>query len=80
MGAHYKLLGYSHPIDMLWAATRSELDHYKMLVGYIKGTGLLRAFHNLSTDPDTCRAFAKGYNGPKYEKYEYHLKLAKEMK
>lgn len=80
MGAHYKMLGYSHPIEMLWAATQSEYQHYRMLVGYIKGTNLTKAFLSLSTNSDTCRAFAKGYNGPKYELYKYHTKLATAMR
>lgn len=80
MGSHYKMLGFNHPIEMLWAATGYEYQHYKMLVGYIKGTNLLTAYKALSTNPDDCRAFAKGYNGPKYEKYQYHLKLAKAMR
>lgn len=80
MGAHYKMLGFTHPIEMLWAATQSEYEHYRMLVGYIKGTNLSKAYMALSTSPETCRAFARGYNGPKYEKYDYHLKLAKAMR
>lgn len=80
MGAHYKMLGFSHPIEMLWAATQSEYQHYRMLVGYIKGTNLTKAFLSLSTNAETCRAFAKGYNGPKYELYKYHTKLATAMR
>ena len=80
MGAHYKMLGYSHPIEMLWDARNSERAHYKMLVGYIKGTNLTKAFLQLSTDPEKCRAFASGYNGSQYTKYNYHLQLAKAMR
>lgn len=80
MGSHYKMLGYSHPIEMLWAARENEYEHYRMLVGYIKGTGLTKAFLSLSVDPEACRAFAKGYNGPQYTKYDYHIKLARAMR
>lgn len=80
MGSHYKMLGFSHPIEMLWAATQSEYEHYKMLVGYIKGTNLTKAYLALGTDPEKCRLFAAGYNGPAYTKYNYHLKLAKAMR
>lgn len=80
MGSHYKSLGYKHPIDMLWDATQSEYAHYKMLVGYIKYNNLTKAYMSLSTNPETCRAFAKGYNGPGYQKFDYHLKLAKAMR
>ena len=33
MGTYYKELGYNHPIDLLWDASRSEMAHYKMLAG-----------------------------------------------
>ena len=80
MGAHYKMLGYSQPIDMVYAAVNSEYNHYAMLVNYIKGNGMQKAFLALSTDPQTCRLFARGYNGKNYEKYDYHNKLAKALK
>lgn len=81
MGSHYKHLGYSHPIDMLWDASRNENSHYDMLVGYILNVANLKAaFLKLSTNAETCRAFAKGYNGSKYQQYDYHNKLAKAMK
>lgn len=80
MGAHYRMLGFNHPIEMLYAATRNEHEHYKMLVGYIKGTNLTKAFLSLSTNPKTCEAFARGYNGPAYKKYAYDTKLANTMK
>lgn len=80
MGAHYKALGYTSPIEMMWDASQSEYAHYKMLVGFLKANKLVNAFKALSTNPADCRALAKGYNGPLYEKYDYHNKLAKAMK
>ncbi len=81
MGIYYSYLGYKQPIDMLWAATRSEGSHYDMLAGYILNVANLKsAFLKISTNSETCRAFAKGYNGPKYEKYNYHTKIALAMK
>lgn len=80
MGVHYKLLGYNHPIEMLWAARNSELAHYEMLAGYIKAFGLQMAFLKLSSLAKDCIPFASGYNGQNYAKYEYHLELAKALK
>lgn len=81
MGIYYKQLGYKTPIDMLWEASRNENSHYDMLVGYILNVANLKsAFLKLSTNPETCRQFAKGYNGSKYQVYDYHNKLAKAMK
>lgn len=80
MGSHYKMLGYSHPIEMMWSAVNDEYAHYQMLVGYIKGNKMEKAFMSLSINPETCRAFAYGYNGKAYEKFNYHIKLANAMK
>lgn len=80
MGKYYKELGYAQPIDMLWAARNSELDHYKMLVGYIKMAGLNAAFLLVSSNPSTNISFVRGYNGPNWKKNDYANKLAKAMK
>jgi hypothetical protein len=50
-----------------------------MLVRYVEKFGLEDEMAMISTDPDDCRPFAKGYNGPKYEDFDYHEKLAKAM-
>lgn len=38
------------------------------------------AARRLSPDPETCRDFAKGYNGAGYRKFAYHEKLARAMR
>ena len=40
----------------------------------------LKLLINLNTSPNDIRAFARGYNGKAYERYEYHIKLAKALK
>ena len=81
MGIYYKELGYNHPIDMLWDATRSEMAHYKMLAGYILNVAYMKnAFLKISTNPETCRDFAKKYNGSNYAANNYHIKIAKAMR
>ncbi len=80
LGKYYVQMGYKHPIDMLWDARNSEYAHYKMLANYIlKVANLKPAFLKISTNPEDCRAFAKGYNGSMYAKYDYHTKIAKAM-
>ena len=80
MGQWYRELGYEHPIEMLWAARNSEYAQYKMLSGYIIEMKLQGAFLKISSNPENCRDFARGYNGPAYAKYDYHTKIAKEMR
>ena len=80
LGRYYRECGYNHPIEMLYAASRDEYAHYAMLRDYILNVAKLKeAFLALSTNPNDNRTFARGYNGKAYERYGYHIKLAKAM-
>lgn len=79
MGAWWKKLGYPSVIDFVWQLSRSEATHYDAVARYIQVNNLTQAFRNLSTDPRTCEAFARGYNGRNYAEKGYHLKLAAKM-
>ena len=80
MGAHWKALGYVSPIGMAFSTTKSEADHYEMLVRFIQANKLEDEMRMISTKVDDCRPFAAKYNGPKYELMGgYHIKLAKAM-
>lgn len=72
-------LGYSSPLTMAYCAVKGEAEHYEMLLRYITAAGLRPALAKLSKNPDDCRAFAEGYNGPKFEDYNYHRELARAM-
>ena len=77
LGQWFAQCGYAHPIEMLWAARNSELAHYQMLRDYILNVANLRdEFLALNSNAASNRAFAKGYNGAKYEKFAYHTQLA----
>lgn len=80
MGFWWKPLGYESAIDFAWSMRESEAGHYEALVRYIQHNSLAGAFQALSADPETCRAFAKGYNGAGYRKFSYHEKLAEQMR
>lgn len=80
MGAWATKLGYANAIEFVWALTRTEAAHYEALARYIEVNGLKPAFQALSTNPETCRALARGYNGPAYAKGNYHVKLAAAMR
>lgn len=80
MGAWWEKLGYGSAIEFAWSMRESEAGHYEALVRYIERFGLRGPFRRLSSNPEGCRDFAKGYNGPKYEKFGYHQKLAAAMR
>lgn len=80
MGAHAPSLGYANAVEFVWALSRSEAAHYDALARFIDVNGLRKAFQALSTDPETCRKFAAGYNGSGYAKGGYHTKLAAAMR
>lgn len=76
MGAHWKALGYSSPLEFVWQLSRSEADHYDAFGRYIEVNGLLPALRSINGDPANARRFAAGYNGTGYEKGGYHIKIA----
>lgn len=81
LGKYYAECGYNHPIEMLFACSRSEYAQYCLLRDHIlKVANSQAAFLALCGDADKNRAFAKAYNGAAYEKNAYHVKLAKELK
>lgn len=80
MGAWGSKLGYPNSIEFAYSFSRSEAAHYEALVRYIEVFGLRAAVQQLSSDPETCKAFARGYNGKNYAKLGYHIKLARAMR
>lgn len=80
MGAHWEALGYPSPLSMAYTMRQSEADHYEALVRFIAANRLQDEMRAISRDPETCRAFARQYNGPAYERFSYHTKLAEAMR
>lgn len=80
MGFHAPKIGYANAIAMAWEISRAEQAHFIALARFLRYAGLVPAARKLSTDPETCRAFAKGYNGAGYRKFAYHEKLARAMR
>lgn len=81
MGFHWQALGYASPQAFALAMKAGEPAHLYALVQFIKVNGLddeLRACR--AGAPDSCRAFAAGYNGRSYETGRYHTKLAEALK
>lgn len=80
MGAYAKSLGYGNAVEFVWQLVQSEAAHYDALAAFIRVNALDHAMRALSANPETCRAFAKGYNGKGYAKHGYHRKLAEAMR
>lgn len=79
LGLHWKALGYASPFELAKSTTQSEAAHYEMFARYIEATHLKDELAAISADPETCRGFARGYNGPNYARGDYHHKIAWEM-
>jgi hypothetical protein len=80
LGMWWDELGYSSPLEMAYSTVASEDAHYEMLVRYIELNKMQPAVRALSANPETNRAFARGYNGPAYTKFRYDDKLAEAMR
>lgn len=79
LGLHWSKLGYESPYALAVSTVEDEGAHYELLARYIEANGLTDELRALSANPDDCRDFAKAYNGPSYEQFAYHTKLAKAM-
>lgn len=80
MGFHWHDLGYASARDFAERMARSEGEHLEAVVRFIEKNGLAPALRRCKPgDPDSCREFAKAYNGAGYEKNRYHEKMAKAL-
>jgi len=79
MGAHWHVLGYESPFALAQSLIAGEAGHYELLARFIEHNNLTDELRATSPNPEDCRAFAKAYNGPAYEKFSYHTKLAKAL-
>lgn len=80
LGSHWSKLSYASPFALAHSCVGSEAAHYELLCRYVTTFGLKEELRALSADPETCRGFAAGYNGPKYRVFDYHNKMARAMK
>ena len=71
MGFNYKVCGFTRPADFA-AAMQSKDGQAAAFVRFVqRGPALVAALRN-----NDERTIAKHYNGPRYERNRYHLKLA----
>ena len=77
MGAHWKALGYPSAWEFVWTLSRTEYAHYDALRRFIMVNNLQAALRRINESSESCRTFARGYNGGGYERGGYHIKIAK---
>lgn len=80
MGAWWEKLGYASVLDFVYELSRSEYAHYEAFVRYLEKFHLVQAFRAVSGDPEDNIPLARGYNGPAFRRYGYHIKIAAEMR
>jgi hypothetical protein len=79
LGQYWQGLNYASSLEMAYSTVGSEAAHYEMLARYVERFNLKAALAVLSADAEHNRPFAAAYNGPAYEKFSYHTKLAEAM-
>jgi hypothetical protein len=76
LGTHWSKLGYASAYELAFSTVQSEAAHYELLSRYVRTFGLADELRAVSADPETCRGFAAGYNGPGYRNFKYHTRIA----
>lgn len=80
MGFNHKLAGFN-TVEAFWDAMKeSEANQLKAFVAFLINSKLADELRACSTDPKSCRPFAKGYNGSGFEANNYHGKIAAAIK
>jgi len=80
LGEYWSTLLYQSPYALARACSQDEAGQLDLLIRYIEHFRLQDELRALSPNPETCRAFARAYNGPRYEVGGYHTKLAQALR
>lgn len=81
MGFHWQSLGYDSVQDFAERMTTGEPAQLDAVVRFINENGLAAKLRACKAgEPETCRAFAKGYNGGGYATNRYHIKMAEALR
>lgn len=80
MGFHWQALGYASAAEFAERMAKNEGEHLEAVVRFIEKNGLAPALRRCKAGaPDSCRDFAKGYNGAGYATNRYHEKMAEAL-
>jgi len=75
MGFNYKLCGFTSLQDFINAMYKSEEEHLKAFVNFIKNVGLIDELQRLD-----WKGFARGYNGKNYHINNYDVRMERAYK
>jgi hypothetical protein len=87
LGENHLLMGYRTAEDMVRAFLTDQDKQLEGMIDFIANAKLddeLRVLQakldkGQKVTADDCRAYVRGYNGPKYERNDYHTKFAKAL-
>lgn len=77
MGFNHARAGHATVEGFVDAMKAGEVEHLRAFCAFIKASALAPALAAISANPETCRAFARGYNGAGYATHDYHGKIAR---
>lgn len=72
LGENYRLAGFDNVQDMVEAFAHDEANQLEGMINFIKSANLDDELRR-----HDWRGFARGYNGPGYERNNYHTRLAR---
>lgn len=81
MGFHWQICEYASPQAFAEGMAADEDNHLEACIAFIDAEDLedeLRACK--AGDPNSCKAFARGYNGAGYAKHNYHGRMAQDLR
>lgn len=76
LGENYAVCDAADPWSFAWRQAQTEGDQLEAFVHFVEGRGLVKAFRQISSDPETCRPFSKGFNGTAYALNNHHVHIA----
>jgi len=77
LGANYAICGFATVEDFVQSMCQDEAAQLEAFVAFIRGRQLASSLRQVSARAEDCRAFAAGYNGPRFAEQGYHEKLAR---
>ena len=80
LGLYWSSFGYASAWELAHSMTLGEAAHYELFARYIEHNNMSDELRAVSADPESCRAFASGYNGSGYRKFAYHTRIADRMR